>query len=126
MSATVDIQTETAIGILTLPIQAVTTRSDTSGMVKEVSTEETESDQDEIKIDEEIVEYVFMFVEEEGIAKMQKVKTGIQNNAFIQILEGLKEGDEIIVAPYRAVSKKLKNGDEVKKVPKEDLFTSSE
>ena len=120
MSATVDIQTETAFEILTLPIQAVTTRSDSTGKVKEVNTEDT-NDKAEVKVDEEVVEYVFMY-SEDGIAKLQKVKTGIQNNIYIQISEGLKEGDEIIVAPYRAVSKSLKDGDEVKKVPKDELF----
>jgi HlyD family secretion protein len=54
---------------------------------------------------------------------MVKVKTGIQDNAYIQIVEGMKEGDEVITAPYRAVSKKLKNGDKVKKVEAKDLYT---
>ncbi len=123
MSATVDIQTETALGILTLPIQAVTTRTDSAGNVKSAVEGETETETDYSAIDDEVKEYVFVF-EEEGIAKMQLVKTGIQNSTFIQVLEGLKEGDEVIVAPYRAVSKKLKNGDEVKKVKEEDLFSS--
>lgn len=124
MSATVDIQTETAFEILTLPIQAVTTRSDSSGKPKVAKTIENK-DEPEVNVDEEVIEYVFMYTEE-GIAKMIKVKTGIQNNTYIQILEGLKEGDEIIVAPYRAVSKKLKDGDVVKKVPKDELFVTTE
>jgi hypothetical protein len=41
---------------------------------------------------------------------------------YIQITEGIGEGAEVIVAPYRSVSKKLKNGDMVKKVDKKDLF----
>ena len=120
MSATVDIQTETAIGILTLPIQAVTTRADSTGKAAAIRA----NDDDKAELDEEVVEYVFLFNEEESTAKLQKVKTGIQNNSFIQILEGLKAGDEVIVAPYRAVSKKLKDGDEVKKVDKEKLFVT--
>jgi HlyD family secretion protein len=50
------------------------------------------------------------------------VKTGIQDNTNIEITEGISAGDEVIVGPYRAVSKTLKNGDEVEKVSKEDLF----
>lgn len=123
MSATVDIQTETAKGILTLPIQAVTTRTDSTGKVRTAGEGTNENETDYSAIDDEVKEYVFVY-EADGIAKMQLVKTGIQNSTFIQILDGLKEGDEIIVAPYRAVSKKLKNGDKVKKVPKEDLFGS--
>jgi HlyD family secretion protein len=123
MSATVDIQTETAFGILTLPIQAVTTRSDSTGKVKAVKTDEDENtDETVAENNDVVVEYVFLYNGENSTAKLQKVKTGIQNNTFIQILEGLKAGDEVIVAPYRAVSKTLKDGDEVKKVDKDKLF----
>jgi HlyD family secretion protein len=51
------------------------------------------------------------------------VKTGVQDNTHIQILEGLEPGQEVITAPYRAITKMLKNGDEVKKVDKSELFT---
>lgn len=121
MSATVDIQTETALGILTLPIQAVTTRADTTNR-RVRNTEGNEEENTEVKKDEEIKEYVFLY--EDGIAKRKEVTTGIQDNTFIQILSGVGEGTEVITAPYRAVSKKLKDGDEVNKVKKEDLYTS--
>ena len=125
MSATVDIQTETVGDILTIPIQAVTTRADTTGKVSiraikaaDEDKPEGESDEDE---DKEFKEYVFLY--EDGIARMQEVKTGIQDNTYIFIIEGLEDGQEVIVAPYRAVTKKLKNNDEVEKVDKEKLFT---
>ena len=51
------------------------------------------------------------------------MKTGIQDNSYIQIVSGLKVGDEIITAPYSAVSKMLNDGDKVMKVDKKDLFT---
>lgn len=118
MSATVDIQTETAIGILTVPIQAVTTRRDSSFRDKT-----RRQNQEEVKQEiEKIKEYVFIY--EDGIAKKQEVETGVQDNMYIQILKGLSEDQEIIVAPYRAVSKKLKDKDPVEKVPKEKLFSS--
>jgi len=124
MSATVDIQTETAPNIITVPIQAVTTRSDTTGndiMDKEEGEEEGEEDQEmEDQDDDELLEYVFLY--EDGKAVIQEVKTGIQDNMYIEILEGLDVDQEIIVGPYRAVSKKLKNGDAVEKVDKKDLF----
>lgn len=126
MSATVDIQTETAPNIITIPIQAVTTRADTTGN-EEMDREETEGDDEEESVeeekkkdDEELLEYVFLY--EDGKALMQEVKTGIQDNMHIQILEGLEVDQEIIVGPYRAVSKKLKDGDKVEKVDKKDLF----
>ena len=59
---------------------------------------------------------------DESKAEIVKVKTGIQDNNYIQILEGLQEEDEIITAPYNAISKKLKNEALVEVVDKEDLF----
>ena len=53
---------------------------------------------------------------------MQKVKTGIQDNNYIEILQGLKENDEIIAGPYTAVTKTLKNKAVVKKVDKSKMF----
>ena len=70
--------------------------------------------------DDEIIEVVFLY--QDGKAMRQTVKTGIQDNMFIIILEGLEEGQEIITGPYRAVSKRLKDGDDVLVVDKEDLF----
>lgn len=127
MSATVDIQTKTEPNALTLPIQAITTRSDTTGKSvgnridrdKNKEPNEIENENDE-KPKTEITEYVFLF--DNGTAKMVQVKSGIQDNTFIQILSGLDEGQEVITGPYRAVSRTLKNGDKVKKVPKEELF----
>jgi HlyD family secretion protein len=127
MSATVDIQTETVRNILTLPIQAVTTRKDTSSIDKKEVAEDKKVVADEKQDDakkkeaEEMVEYVFLYVD--GTAKLIKVKSGIQDNTYIVISEGLKEGDEVISAPYKAVSKTLKNNQKVKKVDKKELFT---
>ncbi len=56
-----------------------------------------------------------VFVNEEGKAKIKAVKTGISDYENIEIIEGLKEGDEIISGPYFVVSKELKEGDLVKK-----------
>ncbi len=128
MSATVDIQTETAPNILTIPIQSVTTRADTTE--KAMSAEKPEENEPEGEEDETVVtkskkdddqkEYVFLY--DNGIARMVEVKTGIQDNMYIQITEGLTKDQEVIAGPYRAVSKKLKDGDKVKKVDKKDLF----
>ena len=119
MSATVDIQTETAMGILTVPIQAVTTRADTTNKPQEDGPEEAGSEQAQAE-KEDLAEVIF--VHEDGKAVMKKVKTGIQDNTFIQITEGLDLEDEVITGPYRAVSKRLKDGDEITIVDKKDLF----
>lgn len=126
MSATVEIETETEANILTIAIQAVTTRADTSGRVKSAREKREEERVNKAKGSndkKEIVdEYVFVFQDDKAV--LRKVTTGIQDNTYIEITDGLEEGDEIIVAPYRAVSKTLKNNDNVEKVKKEDLFKS--
>ncbi|MCX6249198.1 MAG: efflux RND transporter periplasmic adaptor subunit [Bacteroidetes bacterium] len=128
MSTTVEIQTETARDALTIPIQAVTTRADKDTLKKVNAKNKTKKPEGEDQVEyvgaskksSEIQECVFIFTN--GTAKKVNVKTGIQDINYIQILSGLKTGDEIIVGPYTAVSKTLKNGDNVKKVDKKDLF----
>jgi HlyD family secretion protein len=116
MSATVDIQTEYVYGAVTVPIQAVTTRADTTGVV-----EEEDANIEAALSDEEVKEYVFLY--NDGVARMQEVKTGIQDNTYIEIKEGVEEEQEVITGPYRAVSKRLKDGDQVNKVDKKELYT---
>jgi HlyD family secretion protein len=65
-------------------------------------------------------EYVFLLDGEKAV--LREVKTGIQDNTHIQILEGLQDNDEVITGPYSAVSKTLKDKDQVKKVDKNKLF----
>ncbi|MCD4696137.1 MAG: efflux RND transporter periplasmic adaptor subunit [Bacteroidales bacterium] len=120
MSATVDIQTETAHDILTVPIQAVTTRADTTGKSDEHDDTEESSEEEPNQEKDDLIEVVFVY--EEGKALLHKVKTGIQDNMFIEITEGITGEQEIITGPYRAVSKKLNDDDDVKKVDKKDLF----
>ncbi len=129
MSATVDIQTKNATNILTIPIQSVTTREDSTGKKSLFAKKEAENtnegnDEDKTSVHktnkEEVVEYVFLY--KNGLAIMQKVKTGIQDNSYIQITEGLKENDEVIAGPYTAVTKVLKNNVKVSKVDKSKLF----
>ncbi|MFA5417005.1 MAG: efflux RND transporter periplasmic adaptor subunit [Bacteroidales bacterium] len=128
MSATVDIETQSAANILTVPIQAVTTRADSTGRMKSAREKREESkgkDEDEKTTSskpEQVDEYVFLY--KDGKALLTKVTTGIQDNTYIEILTGLQKGDEVITAPYRAVSKTLENNDEVEKVPLDDLFKS--
>ena len=129
MSATVDIQTKSVANVLAVPIQAVTTRID-SVKVKEdkmaakdkgENAEEPGKEEAKKAPTQQVVEYVFIY--SNGKVHMAKVKTGIQDNAFIQIVEGIKENDEVVNAPYSLISKKLKEGDIVKKVDKKDLYS---
>lgn len=116
MSATVDIQTKTEKDVLTIPIQAVTTRQDTSSSTgtRKKSDETAQSSNESLK------EYVFVAEKEKAVLKA--VKTGIQDNTYIQILEGIGLDDEIVTSPYKLVSKTLKNNDKIKVVDKSKLF----
>ena len=129
MSCTVEIQTETAENVLTVPIQAVTTRiaQDSLEKINQQNKSKKEEGDHSVEVvsnqkkNEKIQECVFVL--SDGKAKKVNVKTGIQDNTYIEILAGLKDSAEIITSPYTVISKTLKDGDKVKKVDKKDLFT---
>ena len=128
MSASVEILTTYVNNILTVPIQAVTTRQDTSSYKENGSKtnfkRNNKNNKKKTVLEKKSDEYVFVF--ENGKAKLKKVTIGIQDSDFYEIKSGLKEGEEVITAPYRAISKKLKNNQPVEKVEKDELFENKE
>jgi HlyD family secretion protein len=48
-----------------------------------------------------------------GKAKVKYVKTGVQDDQFIHVLEGISKDEQVITGPYDEVAKTLNNGDEV-------------
>lgn len=132
MSATADIQTNTKVGVLSVPIQAITTRTDSTGVAKEkkgsmqsdeeIAEEENKKKEEPDKIEAEPIEVVFTL--ENGKAIMKKVETGIQDDNYIEIISGISDSAEVITAPYSVISKKLKNDMAVEKVKKEELFSA--
>lgn len=128
MSASVDIQTRKVINVIAIPIQAVTTRNPDSLNTtsndefddREVKVKNDNEDKDLKKEEVKIKEYVFLV--NNGSAKQIEVKTGIQDNDFIQVISGLTDKQEVICGPYSAVSKSLKEGTKIKIVRKEDLY----
>ena len=124
MSASADIQTRTVTNVLSVPINAVTTR-DKNDSTKETSSSKKKADEASVKANAPGVDdlEVVVFVKgSDNKVKKVKVKTGIQDINNIEIKEGLKEGDEVISGPYDAVSKTLKQGADVKVVDKKELF----
>ncbi len=107
MSVSVDIQTESKSNILTVPIQSVTTRNDTTKTTVTVADEDIRT---------------IVFTTDGTYALAKDVKTGIQDNSFIEILSGLAENDKIISAPFSAISKKLSDSTLIEIVKKADLF----
>lgn len=126
MSANADIQTRRQVNVLSVPINAVTTRekgdssaAPAAGKKKDdaeiKANESSTSDMDDLE--------VVVFVKD-STDKVEKVKvtTGIQDINYIEITSGLKPGQMVISGPYEAVSKTLKKGTKVKVVDKKDLF----
>ncbi len=125
MSATVEILTDTRKGIISVPIQAVTTRGDdgtvkkASEQMEKVGTSDTNAKEVAPKEPEQ---HEVVFVIRNNLAWKKRVKTGIQDNTRIEILEGLAVGDEVIVAPYGLISKTLKDSTAIQIVKIEDLY----
>jgi HlyD family secretion protein len=137
MSATADIQTNRKTGVFSIPIQAVTTRMDTTGTelqpgVEDQTTGQVSSDGSVSSSTETVITetsdepMVIVFAISEGKAWLKRVKTGIQDNSYIEILEGLDPDDEVVIAPYSAISRQLRNEMNVEVVPEEELFSGDD
>lgn len=125
MSATADIQTRTQMNVLSIPINAVTTRAknDSIGITSNKITNPLDNVQPGATAvtGNDLDEVVFQ-VMADGTVQKKVVTTGIQDINYIEITSGAKEGDELVTGPYDVVSKTLKNKDKVKVVPKSELF----
>lgn len=107
MSTTVDIQTERKEDIISVPIQSVTTRTDTTEVAQTLADEE---------------EKTIVFVSDGTYALAREVKTGIQDNSYIEIISGIEENTDVISAPYSAISDKLADSTLIEILPREELF----
>jgi HlyD family secretion protein len=126
MSASADIQTRTHANVLSVPINAVSTRE--KGTDKSTQADDKKADDkgaDDSKTgaspmgDLDVVAFV---LQPGDTVKKVKVRTDIQDINYIEIVDGLKEGDQVITGPYSIVNKTLKSGTKVKVVPKDKLF----
>jgi HlyD family secretion protein len=127
MNASADIKTRRIDNALTVPITSVNARvkgSDKSMADKKKEDQQSKGEEDNNANNapgDELEEVVFL-LQNDGTVKKTIVKSGIQDINYIEILSGLKPGDEVITGPYTAISKTLKNGAKVKVVPKDKLF----
>ena len=110
MSATVDIITEKSDHALSVPIKAVAARDDTTSasLLDKLNNDNAEDEKPE-----EPYTVVFVRNAETDKAEIRVVKMGIQDDKFIEILEGITENDEIVTGPYEVVSQTLKPGDKL-------------
>ncbi len=130
MSATADIVTESATDVVAVPSQcvAVRTKDDnrTTEQVQQQRAAETAQSKNEgaatavndaqrreqERLDRENLQRI-VFVRAGTKAELRKVTTGLMDNTHTQIVTGLKEGDEVITGPYRAVTQVLKDGSKI-------------
>ncbi len=122
MSATVEIRTKHVDNVLALPIQAVTTRDTTKRVSEKRVSRPGEATPEKETANKNVKPRECVFIVRNNKAVLTLVKTGIQDNTYIEIKEGLKKDDIVIAAPYNAISKTLKDQSAVKVVKKEDLF----
>ncbi len=115
MTATVDIITKRKENITAVPISAVVIKDDTTSVKKDIVAELEKKEQEQKgtapKSDKK---YECVFVKVGDKAKLRVVKTGIQDDTNIEIISGLKPGEEIIIGPYTTVSKDLVSNDKVR------------
>jgi HlyD family secretion protein len=132
MSATVEIQTKKVKDVLSVPIMAVTTRVDSS-LIK--AQKQKMEGSDEMVVKDEVVEKMkakeikpeqVVFIVVEGKAKKIIVETGIQDNDYIEVTKGLSGKEDVVSAPYGAISKKLKDDSKVVVKDKDKLFQEKE
>ena len=111
MSMTGDIATETKENVLAVPIQSVTIRTP-----KEEISEEGSGDEDGAvavsnnrarRRRDKPKEIVFLV--EGGIAKAAPVKRGISDDSYVEITEGLEEGNEVVSGSYKAINRELED-----------------
>jgi HlyD family secretion protein len=109
MTATVDVITKRKENVLAVPISSVVIKSDTAAVVLPEVKDEDKKTTVVTSTSTKKIECVF--VKEGGKAKIRIIKTGIQDDTNIEVIEGLKKGETIIVGPYTVVTKELNSGD---------------
>ena len=113
MSSSVEIQTNRLENVLSVPVNAVTTREWSDSAIKKINDK---------SITDAARQVVFVFNKATQKVLLKDVKTGLQDNTYLQITEGVTEQDEVVIAPYGAIARLLKDNDEVKVVEKDKLF----
>jgi HlyD family secretion protein len=129
MNASADIKTKRIDNVLSVPITAVNARVKGSDKTaedkkkddKKAKGEDAVEQENATIVADELEEVVFV-LQPDGKVKKVVVKSGIQDINYIEVVSGLKEGDEVVTGPYNAISKTLKDGNKVKVVPKDKLF----
>lgn len=125
MTASVDIITTRKDNVLSVPLASVTTRNPAdnknagapgngpqNGNQNQANQQQKPAKKQEDK--------VVVFINDNGVAKMIEVKTGISDYDNIEILSGISDSTEVVTGPFLVVSKRLKDGDKIRSAEKKD------
>jgi HlyD family secretion protein len=122
MSATAEIETRYRTNVLTVPIQSITTRLP-KGAADEKKMREAKKDEEDApekkpaskKQEEANKPAEVVFVTGSDTVKMVKVKRGISDDEYVEITDGLNEGQEAISGGYKAINRELEDGKRIKR-----------
>ncbi|MDX5421092.1 MAG: efflux RND transporter periplasmic adaptor subunit [Hymenobacteraceae bacterium] len=115
MTASVDIITEKKSNVLSVPLSAVTTRSNEQNGQANAAQDENEQDNQagRPKAPVQVEEVVFVYNSGSNTVETKKVVTGISDFENIEIISGIEPGQKVVSGPFRAVSNTLKDGAKV-------------
>ncbi|MGE5435639.1 MAG: efflux RND transporter periplasmic adaptor subunit [Syntrophothermus sp.] len=115
MSCTAEIQTETKNDVVSVPIMSVTARGNEAPQGGNPGEEGEGGNQPVVqKKNGNDKPKEIVFVLQNGKAKKREVKTGLSDDNFIEIIDGLKVNDVVITGSYKAISRELQDGSVVK------------
>jgi len=115
MSCNADIKVNHKNDVIAVPIQCITAREDENKEKQDENTDVKRVSEENAKKKEKPREVVFIV--EDGKpqkVKMITVKTGISDDKYIEITEGLQGDVEVVKGPYKSISKDLEEGSIIK------------
>lgn len=114
MSCTVDVEVEKKNNVIAVPIQSITVREDMNMNNEQMDGENENLQRKENKKDKKSKPQEIVFIVEGGVAKKKNVKTGISDDTYIEVTEGLDENLEVVKGSYKAITKELEENSKVK------------
>jgi HlyD family secretion protein len=121
MTATVDIITTRKENVVAVPISAVVMRTDTTAARKSNLYKDEAESEEEAPVVKNEKRYECVFVKSGEKVKLKIITTGIQDDTYIEVLSGLKNGETIVTGPYTVVTNDLNPGDGVYVKSKVDI-----
>ncbi len=125
MSCNAKIETKTLHNVISVPIQSVTARNNAPMATESQSDSKVKNTKKTSSMDENKLKEI-VFVADKGKVKSVDVKTGISDDNYIQVISGLKNGEEVVSGPYSAISRTLHNGSSIRVEKKGKLFGNNQ